>query len=200
MEKIYNIKNNEKILIRNLEIDDLEKSYAFFNSIPAETRRYFRSDVTQKEHLKERINKATDGTIIRRIAISNDKILGDSSLEIATSNWKKGEAQLRLVISPNQFGNGVQYALAKDLYDIAISKNVSKVITKIMRPQTELQEIYQKLGFKTEGLLPDYVHDLKGVDQDLIIMIATIEEFHKAYEFIGNWINDEHASINAGEM
>ncbi len=192
--------NDKNIIIKNLTMDDLDKSFKFFNSIPEDIRRYFRSDVTQKNHLKNRIKNTIDGAIIRRIAILDGKIIGDGSLEIAKSNWKKGEAQLRLVISPNQLGNGVQYALAKDLYDIAIEKNVTKIITKIMRPQSELLEIYQNLGFKTEGLLPDYVHDLKGKDQDLIIMIATIEEFHKAYDFIGNWINDEHASISAGEM
>ena len=36
-----------------------------------------------------------------------------------------------------------------------------------MRPQKDLMNIYTNLGFKMEGVLPDYVQDLKGKEQDM---------------------------------
>jgi ribosomal protein S18 acetylase RimI-like enzyme len=61
-------------------------------------------------------------------------------------------------------------------------------------------KIYEKLGFKTEGILPDYVVDQIGDEQDLVFMIATLEDMRKAYDFIGDWIHGDHTTIGAGEM
>ncbi len=200
MEHSYTLKDGTELIIRNLTMDDFQLSYNFFISIPEEKRKYFRSNVTQKGHLEKRIKDADLGSIIRRVALYNGKIIGDSSLEIATSGWKAGEAQLRLVISPKYVGKGIQYALAKDLYDIAHEQHLNKIITKFMRPQKDLMKIYEKLGFKTEGILPDYVVDQIGDEQDLVFMIATLEDMRKAYDFIGDWIHGDHTTIGAGEM
>jgi GNAT superfamily N-acetyltransferase len=200
MEHSYTLKDGTELIIRDLTIDDLQLSYDFFISIPEEKRKYFRSDVTRKGHLEKRIKDADLGSIIRRVALYNGKIIGDSSLEIATSDWKVGEAQLRLVISPKHIGKGIQYALAKDLYNIAHERHLNKIITKFMRPQKDLMKIYEKLGFKTEGILPDYVVDQIGDEQDLVFMIATLEDMRKAYDFIGDWIHGDHTTIGVGEM
>jgi hypothetical protein len=94
----------------------------------------------------------------------------------------------------------VQYVLAKDIYEIAQDKNLKKVVAKFMRPQIDLMDIYQKLGFRMEGVLPDYVHDQEGKEQDLVVMVASLDDMRKAYSFIGDWLDDEGTSLGPGEM
>lgn len=97
-------------------------------------------------------------------------------------------------------GKGIQYAMAKDLVDIASDKHLDKIVTKFMRPQEDLMGIYKNLGFSIEGVLPDYVKDLKGEEQDMVIMVTSLKNLRKAQRFVGNWLDDEHSTIGAGEM
>ena len=153
-----------------------------------------------KTHLKDRAKQAESGKIIRRVSEMNGEIVGDASLEIETEMWKSSSAYLRLVVPENLIGKGIQFAMAKDMYDIAHDKKLEKITTKFMRPQKDLLDIYTNLGFKMEGVLPDYVQDQKGHDQDMVVMAAPLGELRSAHNFIGNWLDDDHSSIGAGEM
>ncbi|MBT3829494.1 MAG: hypothetical protein HOD97_00010 [Candidatus Marinimicrobia bacterium] len=199
-KKSFRLKNNNTIIIRDLTSKDLKKSLEFFSAIPESKRRFFRSDVTNEKHLNERAKQSEAGKIVRRISLLDNKIVGDASLEVESDSWKSGSAYLRLVVPGTHLGKGIQYAMAKDMYDIAHDKKLEKITAKFMRPQKDLLDIYTNLGFKIEGVLPDYVHDLKGKEQDLVIMIAPLEELRSAHGFIGDWLDNDHSSVGPGEM
>ncbi len=200
METQYKLKDKTQVIVKNLEPSDIDKSHNFFQSFPAKQRIYFRSNVDDRNHIINRIKSCDEKNIIRRIVVSENQIIGDGSLEIETETWKSGEAQLRLVVRPEFIGNGAQYVLAKDLFEIADDKKINKLVTKFMRPQAGLQKIYEKLGFKIEGMLPNYVVDHDGKEQDMVIMIATLDDLRKAYQFVGDWIHGDQGSIGAGEI
>ena len=199
-KKTYLLKSKETVTVRDLSRDDVLLSHEFFQSIPESKRKYFRSDVTNINHLEERCLEAEKRKIIRRIAFLKDSIVGDASLEIETDSWKSGTAYLRLVIDSKHVGKGVQYALAKDMYDIAHDQHLEKIIAKFMRPQKDLMDIYNKLGFRMEGVLPDYVQDQTGREQDMVVMRASLEDMRNAQRFIGDWLDDGHGVVGAGEM
>jgi len=199
-KKTYLLKSKETITVRDLSQDDVLLSHEFFQSIPESKRKYFRSDVMNINHLEERCLEAEKGKVVRRIALMSGAIVADASLAIDSDTWKSGTAYLRLVVDPDHIGKGVQFALAKDMYDVAHEKHLEKIVAKFMRPQKDLMEIYQKLGFRIEGVLPDYVHDQEGKEQDMVIMIASLEDLRRAQQFIGDWLDNGHGAVGAGEM
>ena len=77
------------ISVRDLSSDDLQEAFSFFSGIPESQRNYFRSDVIDKTHLKDRAKQAESGKIIRRVSEMNGEIVGDASLEIETEMWKR---------------------------------------------------------------------------------------------------------------
>lgn len=200
MIKPYTLKDNRPVTVRDLTTKDVDISLNFFNSLPEIERRYLRSKVTDRNHIEERIQSSLSGKIIRRIVTLEDRIIADGSLEILSDEWTEGTGYIRLVI-PSKFRNlGTGYVLAWNLYQTAYDNKLKRIITKLMRPQTDLVETYEELGFRHEGLLPNYVIDQLGKEQDMIIMICSLEELRNAHAFIGDWIEVGHASIGAGEM
>ena len=105
IEKTFLLKNNSKITIRDLSLKDVNISLAFFKEIPESKRRYFRSDVTNIGHLKERALQSEKGKIIRRIALMDGEIVGDTSIEISSDLWTSGTAYLRLVVPKQYIGD-----------------------------------------------------------------------------------------------
>src|SRR4030043_2434438 len=69
---------------------------------------------------------------------------------------------------------GLGMIMIRELYFLAAARNIATVVPKMMRPQKGAQTIFHRLGFREEALLPDYVRDLTGKPQDLLIMICKL--------------------------
>ncbi len=90
--------------------------------------------------------------------------------------------------------------MANDLVEIATEKHLDKIVTKFMRPQNDLMNIYNSLGFTIEGVLPDYVRDQKGKEQDMVVMVSSLKNLRQAHGFVGDWLDNEQSTIGPGEM
>jgi L-amino acid N-acyltransferase YncA len=69
---------------------------------------------------------------------------------------------------------GVGMVMIRELYFLAAENNLETIVAKMMRPQKGAKTIFHRLGFHEEALLPDYVRDLSGKTQDLIVMICKL--------------------------
>jgi len=179
MEKIEILKDSTKVAIRNLTIDDLDELMKFYRSLPPEDRKYLRVDVTNRNIVKQRIKSAELGNIVRIIAVHGDDIVADGALEIAAEQWRKHQGELRIIVAKKFQHKGLGMIMMRELYFLAVQKKVEKIIVKMMRPQIAARTICRKLGFREELLIPDYVLDLTGKTQDLVIMTCEIKDFWK---------------------
>jgi len=65
---------------------------------------------------------------------------------------------------------------ALELYFVALEQKLESVTAWMMRPQIGAQHIFRKFGFREESLLPDFVKDLEGEAQDLIVMTCSLTD------------------------
>jgi L-amino acid N-acyltransferase YncA len=100
----------------------------------------------------------------------DDNIVADGALELSGVGWKEHMAELRLIIAPDYQRKGLGTLMARELYTLASSANVEELVVRMMRPQVAARSIFEKLGFKEMATIPDYVKDVKGQKQDMILM------------------------------
>jgi L-amino acid N-acyltransferase YncA len=170
MEKKAKLKDGSEVVIRELRKDDLDRSVAFFRALPREDRIYLRVDVTKREIVERRIKAIDSGTAMRLIAVADDQILADGALELETEEWEEHMAELRLIVAHDCQRNGLGLLMARELFALAASKNVEEIIVRIMGPQVGALSIFKRLGFHQDAILHDYVKDIDGAKQDLILM------------------------------
>lgn len=175
MHKIMQMKDNSEVLIREMTLDDLDRSLAFFLNLPEEDRLYLRRDVTLRESVEERIRTMDTGLINRLVAVVDDRIVADGSLELEAHEWKKHIAEIRLIVAHNYQRKGLGTLMARELYFLAASRKVEEIIVKIMEPQKGVVNIFKRFGFHQEAILPDYVKDIHGLKHDLIVMRCDLE-------------------------
>ena len=96
--------------------------------------------------------------------------------------WKIHSCEIRLLVDKDYRRKGLGMLLARELYSIAIKAKVEEIIVKMMKPQKAAISIFKRMGFKQEAVIPDYVKDLKGTKQDLIIMHCNVNEMWKELE------------------
>ena len=182
MNKIVELKDNTEVVLRQLKKKDRNRLIAFFGSLPKEDRRYLRVDITDKETVNEIIKSSKSGVNSRIVALINNKIVGSGLLELEKRKWKKHFCEIRLIVSNAYRRKGLGMLLAKELYLLAISEKVEDIIVKMMKPQVSAINIFKRMGFKQETVLPDYVKDLDGTKRDLIIMRCNVNEMWKELE------------------
>jgi L-amino acid N-acyltransferase YncA len=176
MEKTETLKNGTKVAIRPLTFKDLDRLMAFYSSLPPEDRRYLRVDVTDRKVVAERIHLTEEGQVFRIIALYKDKIIADGALELSGEEWRRHQGEVRLIVARPYRRKGLGMIMIRELYFLAAARNVATIVAKMMRPQKGAQTIFHRLGFREEALLPDYVRDLTGKTQDLLIMVCNLDD------------------------
>lgn len=170
MERTIVLKDGRTVFIRPLKPADSEASLEFFRNLDPEERRYLRRDVTDPEIVTARIRENDSCEVERLVAIFDDKIVADGSFEHEPYGWGEKIAQIRLIVAPGFRRSGLGSVLARLLYVIANNHDVARINVRMLRPQAAARDIFRRLGFREEFILPDHVRDLDGNLQDLILM------------------------------
>ncbi len=176
------LKGNEAVLIRTMRREDLERSLAFFRDLPEENRLSLRGDVTTRESIEDRIRQMEEGLVERLVAVADGTIVADGALEFSHFGWERHVAELRLVVAAPYQHRGLGMLMARALYDLAGPAGIEEIVVKMMASQTAALRIFRKLGFHDEVVLRDYVKDLKGTRQDLVLMRCRLEDLWQKYE------------------
>ncbi len=182
METKAKLKDGTEILIRVQRKDDLDQLFEFFQAMPEEDRRFLRFDVSRREVLEDRFQAAETGKIQRIVAIAKNGIAAEGILEMEGHGWKGHVGELRLFVCPTYQRKGLGMLVARELYNLAAAAKVEVIVVKMMRPQLSARKIFRRLGFHEEILIPDYVKDLRGEVQDLIMMRCDLKSLWQEME------------------
>ena len=170
------------ILIRAMKREDLEGSLAFFRALSGEDRLSLRGDLTTRESIEARIREMEEGTAKRLVAVAGETIVADGALELSHFGWERHIAELRLIVATPYQHKGLGMLIAGALYDVASSIGIEEIVVKMMATQTAALRIFQKLGFREEVVLREYVKDMKGTRQDLALMRCPLRDLWQKYE------------------
>ena len=116
------------------------------------------------------------------MAIVGEEIVADASLELEGHGWKEHIGELRLIVAQPYQRKGLGTLMAHELYLLAASQKVDEIVVEMMRPQIAAQSIFKRLGFHEDVTLSEYVKDLGGKRQDLIIMRCDLKSLWQEME------------------
>lgn len=184
MEKNEKLKDGTEVVIRRLALYDLDRLMSFYQKLPLDDRKYLKFDVTNRNVVARRLKRIESGDDIRVIALLNGEIIASGALELSGEGWSKHQGDIRVIIASGFQHRGLGTLLIRELYFIAIQNNVETIVARMMRPQVGAQHIFHKLGFREEILLPDFVKDLEGTTQDMIVMTCNVKDLWKELDHL----------------
>jgi L-amino acid N-acyltransferase YncA len=182
MEKIYKLGDGTEVTIRSALENDVDKSFAFFQSLSSEEKAYLRVDVSDQKIVTQRLQNQGLRKARRLVALIDDQIVADGAIELKSAGWEAHIAELRLLVSDAAKRKGLGMAMAEELYLLAAKEKVEEIIVKLMAPQVEARKIFLRLGFHDEVVLKNYVKDVRGMKQDLLIMRCNLDALWKELE------------------
>jgi ribosomal protein S18 acetylase RimI-like enzyme len=184
MEKTETLKDGTKVTVRKVQPNDLDKLMKFYKGLPLEDRKYLRFDVTDKKIVTKRLKRTESGDDIRIAALHNGEFVASGVIELSGLAWSKHQGEIRVMVARPFQHRGLGMIMIRELFFIAVQNNLEVINAMMMRPQVGAQHIFRKLGFREEMLLPDYLKDLEGVTQDMIIMTCNVKELWKQLDHL----------------
>lgn len=179
MDKIERMKDGTEVTLRRLTMDDLDLLMDFYQSLPYEDRQYLKFDVTDRKAVAKRLRRVESGDDIRVGAFLGGVIVASGVLELSGEAWSKHQGEIRVIVARPFQQRGLGTIMIRELYFIAVQNQIEKIVARMMRPQVGAQKVFRRLGFREETMLPDFVKDIRGGSQDLIVMSCDVKDLWK---------------------
>lgn len=179
MDKTERMKDGTEVTIRRLGVNDIDKLMEFYASLPEEDRRYLKFDVTDRKVVAKRLRRVDAGDDIRIAAVHGGVIVASGALELSGESWSRHQGEIRVIVARPFQQRGLGAIMIRELYFIAVQNQITTIVARMMRPQAGAQKIFRRLGFREESMLPDFVKDLGGESQDLIVMRCEVKDLWK---------------------
>ena len=180
--KTVKLSSGKEIILRPMESGDEVPLLHFFQSVPAEDRMFFRDDVTNPAVIRRWARTIDYERMIPLLAFDGDRVVADASLHRQASGWSPHVGEIRVSVATDCRGQGLGTALAREIFHLALSLKLEKVMAQMMSCQNAAMAVFESLGFTQEAVLKNYVRDQRGAKHDLIIMMQDVEDFWKHME------------------
>jgi L-amino acid N-acyltransferase YncA len=168
--------------IREPSAADLDALMAFFARVPESERTFFKEPVLDRatvegwvsgERGRRGLAFAGDGRVVGYVAV------------IRLSGWSDHVGEVRLVVDPQERGQGLGRALARWALLQAVDCGLAKLTVEVVAEQEGAVAMFTGLGFQAEGLLRDHVRDRDGELRDLVLLSHSVEDAWSAMETAG---------------
>lgn len=158
------------ITLRLMQPSDRDAVLAFAQSLPEEDLQFLPIDISHPKVVDGWMRTVGSGRTTTIVAEENGRLIGMGTLVRSETTWARHLGNMRLLVSPNARGMGLGSMLANEVFTHAQTMGLQKIIAQMAADEQGARAVFEKLGFRVEALLTDYVMDRNGRTHDLIVM------------------------------
>ena len=172
--KQVTLKDNTALTLRPMTRDDEHSVYMFFSSLPEESRRYLRNDVTNRKIIAQWMRQLNYDKTIPIMAEYNGKIIASTTLHLQTFGWGRHVGEVRMVIDPALQGRGLSGLLFDEISRVGEKIGLKKLVARIVTARAEVIKAFENSGFSRVAVLEKYVKDMRQQYADIAIMVKEL--------------------------
>ncbi|MCH7800748.1 MAG: GNAT family N-acetyltransferase [Chloroflexi bacterium] len=175
--KVVVLRDQTKIDIRPMEVEDKPRLLRFFQHIPEDERHYLKENVTSPEVIHAWTEHMDLERVIPMVAVVEGEIVADGTLHRSRADARRHIGEIRLVVAPEYREKGLGGRMLRELVDLAVERGMHKVLMELVdRRERPAIMAAKGLGFTEVAVLQGAIKDYWGNLQDLVIMELPLEE------------------------
>ena len=163
------------IQLRLMTPADADRITAFARALPADDLLFLRTDITDPGVVAQWVRNLGAGRTITVLAEADGDLAGYASLHYSEINWQRHLGEIRLPAGARFRSQGLGRALAGEIFGIARGLKLRKLVAQMTTDQRGAVATFERLGFRPEALLQDFVMDRAGRTRDLMVMAYDVE-------------------------
>ncbi|HEY5681186.1 MAG TPA: GNAT family N-acetyltransferase [Pseudomonadales bacterium] len=173
--KQVRLPGGEEIEIRLMTGEDRDAVCEFARGLAEEDLMFLRVDLTEPAVIDQWIRNLETGHSTSIVAYDGTGLVGYATVHRDPARWTRRVGEIRVNVSPAYRAKGLGRTLTSQIFDLARSLGLRKLMANMTVDQSGAQAAFRRLGFVPEALLADYVEDRSGTPRDLVIMSYDIE-------------------------
>lgn len=158
------------VTLRLMNANDRDAVIAFSQALPEEDLQFLPIDITHPKVVDGWMRSIGSGRTTTIVAEENGRLIGMGTLVRSETSWARHLGNMRLLVSPAARGIGLGSILANEVFMHAQAAGLQKIVAQMAADERGAIAVFEKLGFRAEALLTDYVMDRNGRSHDLIVM------------------------------
>jgi L-amino acid N-acyltransferase YncA len=164
-------------VIRPVEPDDRPLLEAFYNRIPESDRWFMNYDVMDTAVMDTWFEAMEKSSICAILALCNDTVVGQGSLYLRGFGATSHVGRFRIVVLPEYRQMRLGTWLLLDLIQLAMDQGLEMLRADLVAGVEDgAIEAVQKFDFFKFAELKEYVKDIQGNRQDLVIMVKRLHK------------------------
>jgi len=174
--KSIELPDGTAVEIRLMTPADKNAILAFSQALDQEDLLFLRVDLTQPEVVDDWMKNISAG-LSTSLAVfdGSENLIGYATVHRNPAPWTRRVGEIRVNVSSEYRTRGLGRNLTAEVFDLAQSLGLKKLIANMTSDQRGAQAAFRRLGFVPEALLGDYVEDRNGTSRDLVIMSHDID-------------------------
>ena len=180
--KEVTLKSGEEVILRPMVKEDEQRLLDFFLRLPEKDRLFLKNDVTDPDVIKSWAQNINYEHVIPILAELDDRIIGDATLHVRTTDQPLNIGEVRIVIDKDFRRRGLGTRLAKEIYYLALSRKMNRLVAEVVEDQYAVIKTFEVLGFRKEKVLENQAKDLHGRKHNLVVMTENVDALRKAIE------------------
>lgn len=172
--KIIQLKNGQKLVLREPKIEDAKKMIEYLNAVGGESENLlfgkgeFRLTVEEEMEYIKSINK--NSNILMILGIINDNIVSISQVSSSNKIRITHNSEIAISVKKDNWRNGIGYEVMRELIKSQKESGIVKNITLGVKASNKNAiSMYKKVGFEKVGVHKNYFN-INGTYDDEILM------------------------------
>jgi L-amino acid N-acyltransferase YncA len=138
---------------------------------------YLRTDITDPAVITEWIQNLQSGNTTTVVAEVDGEVAGYASVHREPARWTRCVGELRVNAGQRFRGIGLGRALVGEAFSLAQSLGLKKLCGMLTPDQHGARTAFERLGFRVEAALHDWVQDRRGRMRDILVMTYELDGF-----------------------
>ncbi len=165
------------IMLRLMEPRDSDAILSFARKLPHDDLLFLRLNITAPEGVAEWVRNVEAGRTITVLAEQGGEIVGYASVHHNDAMWNRHIGEIRVNVGAEFRKQGLGRRLVDEVFAIARDVGLRKITAQMTPDQKGARVTFERLGFRPEALLADFVVDREGKTRDLLIMTHDLAGF-----------------------
>jgi L-amino acid N-acyltransferase YncA len=180
--QIITLRDGSTLTVRPTARGDERAILAFYRELPQEDRLFLKDDVTTESWAERFLQRIERGEAVSLLAEQGGTVLAEATLYRPRHGWSTHVGELRVAVARSHRRRGVATALLRLLVRLATDQGAEKIVVEVVENQMAARRTFGKLGFQQEAVLRGHVKDIRGIRQDLLILVNDSSHIWAAIE------------------
>jgi len=159
------------VSLRLMEAADKDAIHLFARSLPPEQLLFLHNDITDPVAVDEWIASIENGSTITLLAEPEGTLEGYASLHLNQVRWTRKVGELAINVAPEWQSRGLGEGLCAEMLRLAEMLELRKLTAQMLAEHKSARTLFERLGFRIQAFLPDWVEDREGHSRDLLLMV-----------------------------